>query len=724
MRHKIVTAGNKRVLKFDCDSCEQDPSIANSPICMEEVIEQIKTQASVSKVVLGGKYVQEYRGNDLDCLKQYAQAIDNVRYQILKTITGGGCHDCEKKRRNRLENILDELKREPTRGLMNLKQLEKELEETKERGSNKCQKCRKYFLQKGINPAVKTLSETNLIKKSDSQKNSREKYTKLFKPKTRPNFLRSKLELKPPEEPHIADAYEVNGTKVRIYYSPKKLEHLYFVIPPAYSLPPEQVDILQDVRAKLLDRHGSLDPSLARTEIEKRSRKLIMETALENKTDLEKEKVEELAKSLARFTAGLGIIEILLEDEKIQDIYVDAPVGENPVYIYHSKFEECFTNIFITPQDAQVLTSRFRAISGRPFSEANPTLNLNLGKVRVAAIQKPLSPAGLAFAIRRHKSTPWTLPLFIQKNFLTPKAAGLLSLLVDSQASLLVTGSRGAGKTSLLGALMLELLPKYRILCLEDTAELPIKELCSFGYKAQRLQVRPSSSGYEIEMSTEDALRAALRLGESVLIIGEVRGPETKSLYEAMRVGAAGNSVMGTIHGSSTKDVFERVVYDLDIPASSFKATDVIVVASPIRVKGSVNRVRRLSQISEVGKNWSENPMVEDGFSNLMFYEPEEDQLKTSTSFEEGNSVLLESIASKWSMNIQELKKNLETRTKIQETLVRKATSGNPRLLEAEQVVKSNLAFHRFLEKEFQNRRVDYDRLYSRWEKWLNEVSQ
>ncbi|KXB01325.1 hypothetical protein AKJ43_03460 [candidate division MSBL1 archaeon SCGC-AAA261D19] len=120
----------------------------------------------------------------------------------------------------------------------------------------------------------------------------------------------------------------------------------------------------------------------------------------------------------------------------------------------------------------------------------------------------------------------------------------------------------------------------------QDTAELPMDQLKSLGFKTQSLRVQPAIAGSQWELKAEDALRAALRLGESVLVVGEVRGPETKMLYEAMRVGAAGNCVMGTIHGSSTKDVFERVVYDLGIPSSSFKATDLIVVASPIRPKG------------------------------------------------------------------------------------------------------------------------------------------
>jgi type IV secretory pathway ATPase VirB11/archaellum biosynthesis ATPase len=337
-------------------------------------------------------------------------------------------------------------------------------------------------------------------------------------------------------------------------------------------------------------------------------------------------------------------------------------------------------------------------------------LDLNLGGVRVAAIQKPLSPEGVALALRRHKPTPWTLPQFVVRKFLTPKAAGLLSLLVDSQMSILVTGSRGAGKTSLLGALMLELLPRYRVLCLEDTSELPVDQLRGFGFKIQSMRVQPAVADSTTEMKAEDALRAALRLGESVLVVGEVRGPETKSLYEAMRVGAAGNSVMGTIHGSTAKDVFERVVYDLEIPPSSFKATDAIIVAAPIRLGGSISRARRLTQITEVRKGWRSDPFNENGFVDLMTYDPSREKLAPTSILLQERSHLIKAIARKWSVKPPKVLRNLQLRAKIQENLVKAASRlGKPELLEAEFVVQSNLTFHRLLEEELKNKKVGYD---------------
>lgn len=717
MSYDLIESGKKRILKFDCEGCRERPSISDSRNCLEEVLEGLENSTSIDKVKLKSKYIRAYGKKDLDKLREYIKSLKNARYLVLKNASGEECKKCKKERKSRIENIWSKLRRNPLEGLHDLKIMAGEISDRSKDGPDNCRACRKRFLESGLEKAIDILSETKIIKETEE---GDQPYEGVFSPTIRPSFLNSKIKFRPPEEAEIVSTYEIEGSQVKIYYSKKRLEHLYFLIPQEYRLSPTKVKVLQRVKEKLLRDEGNLDSNLAREEIEKKSRNLIMEMALEEETDFEKEEINTLSKSLAKFTVGLGIIETLLSDPKIQDIYVDAPLGNNSLYCYHQEFEQCVTNVLLNPEEAKVLSSKLREKSGRPFSEAEPALDLNFENVRVAAIRKPLSPDGLALAIRRHKSNPWTLPLFVKKNFMTPEAAALLSLLVDSQCSILITGSRGAGKTSLLGALMLELLPKFRILCMEDTAELPVEKLRKLNFKIQRLKTRPSSSGIKNEMSAEDALRAALRLGESVLIMGEVRGPETKSLYEAMRVGAAGNSVLGTIHGSTTKDVYERVVYDLDIPPSSFKATDAIAVASPIRRKGGSERIRRLTQVSEVRKDWKDDPLSENGFADLLDYSPKGDELERTETLELNRSRLLNSIAESWSMETSEIKKNLKVRRQIQETLAEHGSSKET-LLKAENVVKSNLAFHRILEGELGETEIDYERIFKRWKGWLGE---
>ncbi|MBI5553617.1 MAG: Flp pilus assembly complex ATPase component TadA [Candidatus Diapherotrites archaeon] len=197
----------------------------------------------------------------------------------------------------------------------------------------------------------------------------------------------------------------------------------------------------------------------------------IQDICTENKLPFSRPEIAELAEMVARYTVGYGILEILLNDKRLTDLYVDAPIGQRPLYVVHSEFGQCQTNILYSNEEAQSMISKMRAMSGRPFDEAHPILDFDIPDLdtRLAMIGPPLSSAGPAFAFRLHKVTPWTLHQFIDRKFITPLGAGLLSFFVDSQSTMLVTGSRGSGKTSLMSALMLEIMQNQRVLVQEDS---------------------------------------------------------------------------------------------------------------------------------------------------------------------------------------------------------------------------------------------------------------
>lgn len=692
---------------------------------MGEVVRRLADHSRVNAVVLADVYEREYRGEGLEALMELARFLDGHRHWSLKHLTSSDCKRCEDERRGRVEHAIDTLPGDPLQAHAELKLMLEELRARAKQGAKKCVECRNAFSEGFLEPMVSSLGRTKLVGTLKNGQN-RDGYAKLLSPLIRPCFLTSRVSIEPPSEAELVDAYKLEGGEVRIYRLSNELQHLYFLIPLEYRLSPEHVVLLHRARRALLDERQEgpqLDPLEARRQLKHLGVRLMTRLALEDGLDISREDVEGLACHFAKFTAGLGIFETLLSDAKVQDMYVDAPVGKTPVHIYHRDFEESLTNIYLTPDDAESLISRFRAISGRPFSEADPVLDLDLGGVRVAAIGRPLSPEGFAFALRRHKPTPWTLPQLVRRRFLTPKAAGLLGLLVDGQISLLVTGSRGAGKTSLLGALMLEILPKFRIIALEDTAELPIAQFRSLGFKVQALRTQAAVATSGAELSAQEALRAALRLGESVLVIGEVRGLEAKTLYEAMRVGAAGNSVMGTIHGSSAYDVFERVVQDLGISPSSFKATDAIVVASLIRHRGGVSRSRRVTQITEVRKGWRADPASEGGFEDLMSYDPASDELEPTPALVKPRSRIIGDIARKWGTGQKEVLENLDLRAKIHAELVRVADElGRLELLEAEFVVRSNITLHCLFERQLRRGGVACDEIFKGWCGWLRQA--
>jgi GTPase SAR1 family protein len=180
-------------------------------------------------------------------------------------------------------------------------------------------------------------------------------------------------------------------------------------------------------------------------------------------------------------------------------------------------------------------------------------------------------------------------------------AAGLLSFLVDGRASMLVCGARGSGKSSLLSSLLFEFPQNQRILVIEDTREVPVHTLQSLGFKVQSMLVDPVQ-GMDRAEAAEEALRVSLRLGESAIVVGEVRGKEAMTLYESMRTGKAGSSVLGTIHGDGAREVRDRVVNEMGIPEASFASTDVIVTMGLVRPGGGLGQMRRITEVAEVVK--------------------------------------------------------------------------------------------------------------------------
>ncbi|MCK5030900.1 MAG: Flp pilus assembly complex ATPase component TadA, partial [Thermoplasmatales archaeon] len=231
-----------------------------------------------------------------------------------------------------------------------------------------------------------------------------------------------------------------------------------------------------------------------------------------------------------------------------------------------------------------------------------------------------------------------------------------------------------------------------------------------------------SSGSASTEIDPTDALRTALRLGESVLIIGEVRGVEAKVLFEAMRVGAAGNLIMGTIHGSTTRDVYERVVYDIGVPATSFKAVDAVVIAAPIRKEGGIERKRRIIQISEITKTgWTTDPDPDKVFQDVMIYDTAKDELCATDLLDMGQSQLLENVARKWGITVEKALQNIKLRTEIKKTIVDYSRE-NKELLEAPANRDANNAFWMFIEEsKMRNKIVKYSNVQKKWMKWFQD---
>ncbi len=562
---------------------------------------------------------------------------------------------------------------------------------------------------------------------------SREIYHSLFRVDIIPNFTFTRLVSSLPDDAEIVKQYSLDEESVVTILKKKgDVKHFYHLMPPEYSLDESRQVLLNLARNVLIEHQPKAeeftDPEKTRQVFFNVSRDLLRELSSNKGIKLDYEELNSLARILIRHTIGFGLIEILLLDKGLQDIVLNAPIPLNPVFLKHSEFDECVTNIIPSKEDADSWAAKFRMMSGRALDEANPILDtdLNLGKIkaRIAAVQQPLSPRGLAYAIRRHREEPWTLPLFVKNKMLDGVTAGLLSFLIDGSRTMLIAGTRSSGKTSMLGSLMLEIMPKYRTLVIEDTAELPVESLRKLKYDILRMKVRSALVKESAEIGASEGIRTSLRLGDSSLIVGEVRSEEARALYEAMRVGALANVVAGTIHGASPYAVFDRVVNDLGVPVTSFKATDCILVCNPVKSADGLKNMKRVIQLAEVRKHWTKDPLEEGGFVDLLKYNVKKDKLEVSDDLINGDSEVIKSIAGNvkgWAGDWDAVYDNILLRGRIKEETVRFADKlKKPILLEASFNSLSNNMFHQFSKDVQEEVGIpEGDRVFSKWRDWV-----
>jgi type IV secretory pathway ATPase VirB11/archaellum biosynthesis ATPase len=438
------------------------------------------------------------------------------------------------------------------------------------------------------------------------------------KVETRPCFASSWVEEVGLDDRDVITRYQVSGVGVSIAAPHSSSCGMYIVDPPEYKLSPLQLQALAEAIAAVTDRMpGDLHVNSLATvrPYIKAKGKDFLYSKLAAKTgagalgkDLDRE-ADRLADVLCKYTAGYGILETLLEDKLIQDIYIDSPSGQTPVQVVlrsdavQGVRQKCRTNVFIGRRDLLGFVSRVKFETGLPFSEAHPVLEADMKRLgaRVTLVSPPLSDKGISLAVRKHSRGIWTMPMLIGNGSLSPLLASFLWACVIGRRTVLVAGSRGAGKTTLLGAMMLEFPKSQRIVLIEDTPEISVDRMQSLGFDIQSL--RFDGSGERGSASAQEALRVSLRMGESAIVIGEVRGQEAQVLYESMRAGSAGSSVLGTIHGNSAKGVLDRAVEDLGVTERAFSSTDIVVVIGLVRSPDGTRFSRRVIEVAEVRRD-------------------------------------------------------------------------------------------------------------------------
>ncbi|MBI4173959.1 MAG: type II/IV secretion system ATPase subunit [Candidatus Aenigmarchaeota archaeon] len=737
---------NTMKVRVKCLGCLYGSSIEDYSMCMATTIDKLLEVKKFSSVVLARDREYEYDYNQTRMLAEIAQIIEDVvrennfSYTRFATPSFKQFYPEWAVRFNYI--VFDLMLKDPIGAFVELKREIRRVAAKEERASGIAKSNLRDFRESVLENLEKRLAKTQLITKAKPSPfgyhiGDRSLYRQLFMASIRPNFMFTRYMTTPPEGGESVDRYKVGDVQIEIFKSQASAEYTYFALPPEFKLSEEKYLVL-DAARRYMASHKPTTEEFVRSERIREiffntGKDILREVAGKMSIYLSGNDIEQLATILTRYTAGYGVLEILLADERIQDLYINSPIENQPILIFHQDFEECRTNLIPTKEDAEAWATRLRIQSARPLDEANPVLDVDIavpgGKARFAVITKSLSPEGLGFAIRRHRYKPWTLPLFVKSRYMTPLAAGLLSFLIDGSASVLMGGGRGSGKSSLLAAMMLELLPKTRIVVIQDTLELPLEELEKLDYNIESLKSRSVITKVETEMPADEALRTSLRLGDSALIVGEIRSLEAKALWEAMRIGALSNVVAGTIHGESAYGIFDRVVNDLDVPLTSFKATDIVSVSKMLRSADGLHRFRRMTEITEVKKRWDTDPIKEGAFVNLMEYSSKDDVLKPTPTLINGESEVINRIASyvkEWSGNWEAVWDNINLRAQMKQTMVEYAEQlGKPDLLEAWWVTRANSQFHLISEVVRQETgAADAKRVYDSWLNWLKHASQ
>jgi pilus assembly protein CpaF len=255
------------------------------------------------------------------------------------------------------------------------------------------------------------------------------------------------------------------------------------------------------------------------------------------------------AAELAARLVGLGPLGPLAADPEVTDVLVN---GDGSVWVDRGLGVER-SRVTVQSDELRPLAVRLAGAAGRRLDDAQPWVDGVLpGGVRLHALLPPLVEGGAHLSLRLARHRPGGLAALEELGALPPGAAALLRGLVRARASVLVTGGPGAGKTTVLAALLAECPPHERIVVVED-----VRELSPDHPHVVRLQGRDANVEGAGAVDLTGLVRQALRMRPDRLVVGEVRGAEVRDLLAALNTGHEGGA--GTLHANGPAEVPARL---------------------------------------------------------------------------------------------------------------------------------------------------------------------
>src|SRR5436305_7029094 len=322
----------------------------------------------------------------------------------------------------------------------------------------------------------------------------------------------------------------------------------------------------------------------------------VMEQLALDRTPLTREERRKLVREIADDILGYGPLEPYLRDTAVTEVMVNGP---NQIYIERSGKLEMTNTSFL--DDAHLLRIIDKIVSpiGRRIDEASPMVDARLPDgSRVNAIIPPLALRGPTLTIRKFSRDPYTMDDLINFGSITPKAAQFLSACVHGKLNILISGGTGTGKTTTLNAMSAFIPGSERILTIEDAAELQLQQ-----QHVITLEARPSNIEGQGEVRIRELVRNSLRMRPDRIIVGEVRGPETLDMLQAMNTGHEGS--LTTIHANSPRDALSRLetlvmTAGVELPHRAIREQIGSAFDLLIQIARLVDGSRRLTHLSEV----------------------------------------------------------------------------------------------------------------------------
>jgi len=307
---------------------------------------------------------------------------------------------------------------------------------------------------------------------------------------------------------------------------------------------------------------------------------------------------------------GLGPLEPLLQDPGINDILVN---GHKQVYVERAGILE-ETNIRFK-DDTHLMHIIDKIVSGvgRHIDESSPMVDARLADgSRVNVVIPPLAIDGPHLSIRRFGHIPVSENDLLTNQTLTPQMLELIKGAVKARLNIVISGGTGAGKTTLLNVLSGYISDKERIVTIEDSAELIMKQR-----HVVRLECRPANVEGTGAVKQRQLVINSLRMRPDRIVIGEVRGEEALDMLQAMNTGHDGS--LTTIHANSPRDAISRMetmalMANLNLPEKAVRRQIASAVAIVIQVARMNDGTRRVTHLSEITGMEEETVSMQDVF--------------------------------------------------------------------------------------------------------------